>query len=88
VHPEISRDSVYVDDVSEAFVDTALALKTADHGESFNIGTGRKTSIGAVAELARLVFGIAAEATFSMPGRQRDVQDCYANIDKARERLG
>ena len=35
--------------MTEAFVDTALNLTTADFGESFNIGTGQKTTIGEVA---------------------------------------
>ena len=37
---------------------------------------------------ARELFGIAAEPSFTMPERRWDVQDWYANIDKARERLG
>ena len=62
VNPAISRDFIYVDDVTEAFVDTALNLAPADYGESFNIGSGRKTTIGEVAEICRELFGIA-EAT-------------------------
>ena len=62
VNPAVSRDFVYVDDVTEAFVDTALNLTPADYGESFNIGTGRKTTIGDVAATARELFGIAGGA--------------------------
>ena len=57
VNPAVSRDFIYVDDVTEAFVDTALNLSPADYGESFNIGTGRKTTIGEVAAMARKLFG-------------------------------
>ncbi len=88
VNPAVSRDFVYVDDVTEAFVDTALNLASADYGESFNIGTGRKTTIGEVAATARKLFNIPTEPAFTMPERQWDVQDWYANIDKAREHLG
>lgn len=88
VNPAISRDFIYVDDVTSAFVDTALNLAEADFGESFNIGTGRKTTIGEVAGAAREVFGIAAEPAYSMPDRAWDVQDWYANIERARVRLG
>ncbi len=88
VNPAVSRDFVYVDDVTESFIDTALNLKSGDHGESFNIGTGCKTTIGEVAATARKMFGIAAEPTFTMPERAWDVQDWYANIAKAQERLG
>jgi dolichol-phosphate mannosyltransferase len=51
VNPEISRDFIYVDDVTEAFIDTALNLAPADYGESINIGSGRKTTIGDVAAI-------------------------------------
>jgi nucleoside-diphosphate-sugar epimerase/glycosyltransferase involved in cell wall biosynthesis len=88
VDPAVSRDFVYADDVSEAFVDTALNLNPADFGASFNIGTGRKTTIGEVASTSRELFGIPAEPSFTMPGRSWDVQDWYANIEKARTRLG
>ena len=50
---------------TEAFVDTALNLTPTDYGESFNIGTGRKTTIGEVAATARELFGIAAEPSFT-----------------------
>ena len=88
VNPAVSRDFVYVDDVSEAFIDTALNLTSADFGESFNIGTGRKTAIGEVAATARKLFGIAAEPVFTMPERSWDLPEWYANIDKTRQRLG
>src|SRR5437763_13414624 len=88
VNPDISRDFVYTDDVSEAFVDTALNLREADYGESFNIGTGRKTTIQDVADLSRDLFGIPGEPTFSMPSRRWDVAEWYANIDKVKERIG
>jgi len=88
VNPAVSRDFVYVDDVTESFVDTALNLTSADYGESFNIGTGRKTTIGEVAATAHKLFNIPAVPAFTMPEREWDVQDWYANVDKARQRLG
>lgn len=88
VRPDVSRDFVYVDDASEAFIDAALNLREEDYGESFNIGTGRKTTIGDLATIAREEFGVAAEPVFTMPDRRWDVADWYATIDRARERLG
>lgn len=87
VRPDISRDFIYSDDACEAFIDTALNLREEDYGESFNIGTGRKTTIGELASVAKEVFGIQQEPTFSMPERRWDVSDWYASIDKAREKL-
>jgi len=60
----------------------------ADYGESFNIGTGRKTTIGTVAETAREQFAISHPPSFSMPGRAWDLPDWFANIEKSRDRLG
>jgi len=88
VNPAVSRDFIYVDDVSEAFVETALNLGPQSFGESFNIGTSCKTTILEVAESARTVFNIAGEPSFTMPARRWDVQDWYANNAKARDRLG
>jgi polyisoprenyl-phosphate glycosyltransferase len=87
VRPDISRDFVYIDDVTEAQIETALNLEESDYGGSFNIGTGRKTTMREMAALAKDVFGIAEEPQFTMPPRQWDVTDWYANIDKARTRL-
>ena len=87
VRPDISRDFVYVDDVTEAFVVTALNLAEADYGESFNIGSGRKTTISNIAQVASDLFEIPDPPQFTMPSREWDVSDWYANIDKARERL-
>jgi glycosyltransferase involved in cell wall biosynthesis len=88
VHPEISRDFIYTEDAVEAFVDCALNLTEADYGGSFNIGTGRKTTIGECAVLAKELFTIHAEPVFSMASREWDVEDWYANVEKARARIG
>ena len=84
VNPAISRDFIYIDDATEAFIDTALNLPPNGYGESINIGSGRKMTIGQLAETCREVFGIADEPTFTMPGRSWDVTDWYANIEKSK----
>ncbi len=88
VRPDVSRDFLYVDDASEAFIDAALHLREEDYGESFNIGTGRKTTIGELAEVARSEFGVSAAPVFTMPDRRWDVEEWFAKTDRARERLG
>ncbi len=88
VNPDISRDFVYTDDVTEAFLDAALNLREEDYGESFNIGSGSKTAIHEVASLAREVFAIDESPSFTMPQRRWDVIDWYANPRKANERIG
>jgi dolichol-phosphate mannosyltransferase len=88
VNPKTARDFVYVDDACEAFVDTALHLPEELYGESFNIGSGRCLTIAEVAAIAKLTFSIAAEPEFSMPGRDWDVSDWFADSDKAKKHLG
>ena len=88
VSPDISRDFVYVDDACAAFVDAALNLRPAEYGESFNIGSGRKTTIHEVAAVAADLFAIREPPAYSMPSRGWDVADWFARADRARERLG
>ncbi len=88
VSPHISRDFVYVDDVTEAFVDAAMNLVEEDYGESFNIGSGTRTTIGQVANLAQTLFSIAKAPSFTMPDRRWDVAEWYADPHKAKHRLG
>ena len=80
----VSRDFIYVDDVTGSVCRHHPNLTVSDFGESFNIGTGRKTTIGEVAAAARNLFGIAEEPSFTMPDRTWDVQNWYADIKKAR----
>src|SRR5471032_2505961 len=89
VDPATSRDFVYVDDVCAAFIMTAAKLTPDLYGESFNIGTGRKTTIAELAEVARQTFAIKGEPTFGdMAGRAWDLPDWYAAPGKAENLIG
>jgi nucleoside-diphosphate-sugar epimerase/glycosyltransferase involved in cell wall biosynthesis len=88
VNPAISRDFVYSDDVVDAFVAAASELREDDYGDSFNVGTGRQTTIGQLAEVARELYGIDEPASFTMPQRRWDVSDWYANSERAHKVLG
>ena len=88
VDPHIARDFVYSDDVVDAFVAAASELREDDYGDSFNVGTGRQTTIGELAEVARELYGIEQPATFTMPPRRWDVGDWYANSARAQKVLG
>ena len=87
VAPEISRDFIYVADAVEAFAHAAVHLSETDYGESFNIGSGCKTTIGDCARVAKTLYEIDEDPVFTMRGREWDLPDWYANIEKARERL-
>jgi dolichol-phosphate mannosyltransferase len=88
VDPETSRDFLYVDDCCEAFIDTALALEPELYGESFNVGTGVKTTIRDVAGAASDLFHIEHEPVFSMAGRAWDLNDWYADIARIQSTIG
>ena len=90
VDPDVSRDFIYIDDACEAFVDTALALAPECYGESFNIGTGKSTSIGELADLSRDLFKLASPPQFStMPKRDWDTTNRWrADPSRAREQVG
>jgi dolichol-phosphate mannosyltransferase len=89
VNPAISRDFVYADDVSEAFVAAAARLQPEHYGESFNIGSGRKSTVGDIAATAKSLFQIPAEPAFStMEARAWDLDDWYAEPEKAKRLLG
>ena len=88
VNPEISRDFVYVDDACGAFVETALHLRPAQFGDSFNIGSGHKTTIRNVVETSKEIFNLKTEPVFnSLPDRDWDVQNWFANTSKTKQLL-
>jgi len=89
VDPRTSRDFVHVDDVCAAFVKAATAMRPEIYGESFNIGTGIKTTIADLAETSRRLFEIKEEPKFgTMEGRAWDLPDWYADPRKAKALLG
>ena len=88
VDPEISRDFLYVDDACEAFILAAASMRPEHYGESFNIGSGRKTTIGAFAQQIKTQFDLADDPRFTMPNRQWDVAQWFADPGKARADFG
>ena len=88
VNPAISRDFLYVDDCTRSFVRAALTTCRQAPGQTFNIATGVKTTLGDVANLSRDLFGIPTPPSFgSMPDRKWDLPDWYGNPARARVAL-
>ncbi len=86
--PQTSRDFIYTEDVTEAFVRAALAMSPALAGESFNIGTGVQTSLADLASLSKELFHIDAEPQFKEGvARTWDVDTWVSNPDKAQKLL-
>lgn len=89
VNPAISRDFLYVDDGTRAFVQAALVACRQQPGHTFNIATGTKTSLAEIAQLARQFFAIPAEPVFgAMPNRKWDLANWYGDAARARAELG
>ncbi len=88
VDPDISRDFVHVDDVCEAFVLAAANMRPEHYGESYNIGTGVKTTIGDFARQIKAQFHLADDPAFTMPNRRWDVPQWFARPEKAAVDLG
>ncbi|RUP01485.1 MAG: NAD-dependent epimerase/dehydratase family protein [Mycobacterium sp.] len=89
VDPRTSRDFVYIDDVCEAFILAAVRMHPGLHGESLNIGTGIKTTIGDLVDTTRDVFRLEVEPEFdTMAGRKWDLPDWYSDPTKALQEIG
>ena len=89
VDPNTSRDFLYVDDVCAAFILAATRMNPEIYGKSFNIGSGTKTTIAGLVDVARGAFKVAEEPQFgSMESRAWDLADWYANPARAKALLG
>ncbi len=94
VSPDISRDFVYVDDCVEAFADAALAVGSPNkgpriRGRSYNIGTGRKTTMRELVDIAIAEFGVTLTPQWgSMGNRAWDLAEWYGNPTAAQTDLG
>lgn len=89
VDPKTSRDFIYITDVCDAFIQAAVRLQPDMYGKSYNIGTGKATSIEELACLTKDLFKIEAEPQFgSMPPRKWDLSNWYANPARAKADFG
>lgn len=87
VHPETSRDFVHVDDVCQAFIQAAL-VASQHKGKSYNIGSGQKTTLRELTTEVARIFSLSQAPVFgTMPNRDWDVKDWYANPEKAAQEL-
>jgi nucleoside-diphosphate-sugar epimerase len=84
--PTPRRDFVYVDDVAEAFL---AAIRFEDSPfEIINIGSGTSFSVQEIAEEVIHQAGAPdAALTFSHEQRHAEIQDCLADISKAKKML-
>ncbi len=83
---EQTRDFVFIDDVVAANF-LALSANKSAYGRTYNIGSGRATSINELHRaISRAIGGTPVPPTVG-PARAGDVRHSLAVIDEARERL-
>ena len=85
----ISRDFIYIDDVVDAFITSAVKINPDIYGESINIGTGREIKLSEVAKIAKNIFQINKKVVFSSNSKRHwDTKNWFADVGKAKEIIG
>jgi len=80
-----TRDFVHVSDIVQANL-LAMTHPDAAYG-SFNVGTGRPTSVGDVARTLSTLYGVAIEPEMVDKFREGDIRHCVADITRL-QRIG
>ena len=81
-----TRDFVHVWDIINALMLTLNSQKAI--GEIFNVASGVATSIGQLAKLVMELSGVDGLKPLYRPARNGDIKHSYADISKAKARLG
>ena len=81
-----TRDFVHVWDIVNALMLTLNNQKAM--GEIFNVASGAATSIGQLAKLVMELSGVDGLKPLYQPARSGDIKHSYADISKAKARLG
>jgi dTDP-L-rhamnose 4-epimerase len=81
-----SRDFVHVSDIAEAF---CLALERDDVADvALNVGTGRATSVAALAEAIARAMRVPITPEIVGRFREGDIRHCVADVSRIRRLLG
>ena len=81
-----TRDFTYVTDAINAII---LALNNKDiEGETFNIGTGKPTTINQLANLYKKISENPKQEIKYINGKKGDLIHSYADITKAKKKMG
>ena len=80
-----TRDFVHVSDVADA---VELAIENESSDETFNVGTGKQTSINQLASIFARVNGDSTPRVIHEKTREYEIRHSCADITKARRLLG
>ena len=85
VAPKISRDFIYVDDCTRAFIMTALKGCRIKPGAAWNIASGIGTTLEQVALYSQKIFSIHNDPIFgTMVNRKWDLTNWYGDSTKSK----
>ncbi|MBF0463591.1 MAG: NAD(P)-dependent oxidoreductase [Nitrospirae bacterium] len=85
VRPDISRDYIYIDDITDLYTLIA-ANHPSEPGAIFNVGTGVQTSLREIVEITRAMFNIKELPVWgSMPERLWDTDIWRCDSSKLKE---
>lgn len=85
-HYKRAWDFIYIDDVSQANILAAKEKKA--EGETFNVGSGRKTAINDIAKTILDIIGKTNLRIIHEPPRTGDITHSQATIEKGKSILG
>ncbi|PZR13488.1 MAG: epimerase [Archangium gephyra] len=86
--PKTSRDFVYVDDATAAFVKAVRTVCRSDPGMALNVATGERTTLEDVALAAQKLYGMKDAPSFGAhAARKWDLSNWYGNPALAHEKL-
>jgi dolichol-phosphate mannosyltransferase len=88
VSPHTARDFVWIEDVCDAFV-RAATTDLEDLGAVLNVASGAQTTLGALVDIVRPLFGIESDPAWdSMPARSWDTAVWVGEPSSASDLIG
>ena len=89
VSKNISRDFVFIDDCIDAFIQAALLLNTKISGNSYNVCSGKMTTIEDIVTIISNLYSISEKPKWgSMNNRSWDLENWYGDPSNSLNDLG
>jgi dTDP-L-rhamnose 4-epimerase len=82
-----SRDFIYIDDVVNSMI-LGLNYNTTSLHETFNVGTGKPTTVFEIAQILSNLYKVNTKLTITNKYRLGDIRHNFADVTKASQQLG